>query len=83
MLQAVEEPGRVGDLTIVAMDLFPALIPLIRSGPVVASIDQRPFTQGRLAFQALHQFLAEGMAPAVIRNDEVLGCVACRRADLP
>ena len=43
---------------------FPALVPLIRSGRVLATIDQRPQTQGRLALQALYQFLLDGKRPA-------------------
>ena len=40
-----------------------ALVPLIRSGRVLATIHQRPLTQGRMAFQALYKFLVEGQCP--------------------
>jgi LacI family transcriptional regulator len=43
--------------------LFPELVPLIRTGQVFASLHQRPFTQGRLAFEALHRFIVEGIRP--------------------
>jgi ABC-type sugar transport system substrate-binding protein len=49
---------------VITTDLFPDLLPYIRSGKVAATIHQRPWTQGRIAFQALHRFLAEGLAPA-------------------
>jgi LacI family transcriptional regulator len=49
---------------VITTDLFPALVPLIRSGKILATIHQRPQTQGRLAFQALYQFLVEGKFPA-------------------
>ena len=38
-------------------------VPHIRSEHIAATIHQRPWTQGRIAFQALHRFLAEGVAP--------------------
>lgn len=38
-------------------------MPLIRSGRVLATVHQRPLTQGRLAFQSLYQFLVEGTCP--------------------
>jgi LacI family transcriptional regulator len=63
VLQAIEEAGLGGKLAVITTDLFPALVPLIRSGRVLATINQRPLTQGRMAFQALHQFLIEGKCP--------------------
>jgi LacI family transcriptional regulator len=63
VLQAIEESGLSGRVVVIATDLFPELVPLIRSGRVLATIYQRPITQGRLAFQALHQFLIEGQCP--------------------
>jgi LacI family transcriptional regulator len=62
-LQAIEESGLASRIAVITTDLFPALVPLIRSGRVLATIYQRPMTQGRLAFQALHQFLIEGQCP--------------------
>jgi LacI family transcriptional regulator len=63
VLQAIDDAGRGGKIAVVTTDLFPALVPLIRSGRVLATIHQRPKTQGRLAFQALYQFLLEGKYP--------------------
>jgi LacI family transcriptional regulator len=63
VLQAIEEAGLAGKLAVITTDLFPALVPLIRSGRVLATVHQRPLTQGRMAFQALHQFLIEGKCP--------------------
>jgi LacI family transcriptional regulator len=62
VLKAVEESRRDG-LTIITTDLFPEIVPHIRSGRVLATIYQRPRTQGRLAFQSLRQFLLEGTCP--------------------
>lgn len=63
VLQAIEESGLAGKIVVITTDLFPALVPLIRSGRILATIHQRPQTQGRLAFQALYQFLVEGQCP--------------------
>ena len=63
VIQAIEKEGRAGQAAVITTDLFPALIPFIRSGKVLASIYQRPRAQGRLAFQALYEFLAEGTCP--------------------
>jgi len=63
VLQAIEESGRAGEIGVVTTDLFPQLVPLIRSGRVLATVHQRPVTQGRIAFQALQQFLVEDKCP--------------------
>jgi LacI family transcriptional regulator len=63
VLQAITESGCEGRIAVIASDLFPALVPRIRSGAVLASVHQRPHTQGRLAFGALQQFLLEGKCP--------------------
>ena len=47
-------------LTIITTDLFPDLVPYIRSGVVAATIYQRPRAQGQMALRMLHEFLAEG-----------------------
>ena len=63
VLRALEDEGRSGQVTVITTDLFPALLPHLRSHRVAATIHQRPWTQGRIAFQALHRFLSEGVAP--------------------
>ena len=63
VLQAIEEAGLGGKLAVITTDLFPELAPLIRTGRVMATMHQRPRTQGRLAFEALYQFLVEGECP--------------------
>jgi LacI family transcriptional regulator len=64
VLQAAVEEGRLQHLTIVTTDLFPELMEWIRSGKVAATLYQRPLTQGRLALQALYQYLLNGTCPA-------------------
>jgi len=60
MLKAARDSNLLHQLTIITTDLYPALVPEIRSGAVAATIYQRPRTQGRMAFRKLHEFLAEG-----------------------
>lgn len=63
VLQAIEDSGRAKEISIITSDLFPELVPLIRQGKILATLHQRPLTQGRLAYQALYQFLIEGKCP--------------------
>ena len=60
VLNAARDAGLLDRLTIITTDLFPDLIPQIRSGAVAATIYQRPRAQGQIAFRMLHEFLAEG-----------------------
>lgn len=60
VLNAAEEAGLLPGLTVISTDLYPDLVPHIRSGTVAATIYQRPRTQGRMAFRMLHEFLVEG-----------------------
>jgi LacI family transcriptional regulator len=64
VLEAIKQQGRTGSLTVVTTDLFPGLVPWIRQGTVAATVYQRPVTQGRMAVQALYQFLLDGTVPA-------------------
>jgi LacI family transcriptional regulator len=63
VLRALEKQDRVGTVTVVTTDLFPALLPWIRRGAVAATVYQRPRTQGRTALHALFRFLSEGVTP--------------------
>lgn len=60
VLKAASDASLLGRLTIITTDLFPELVPHIRSGAVVATIYQRPRAQGQMALRMLHEFLAEG-----------------------
>jgi LacI family transcriptional regulator len=64
VLSAARDSSMLDKLTIITTDLFPALVEEIRSGAVLATIYQRPRTQGRLAFRVLHEFLVEGECPS-------------------
>jgi LacI family transcriptional regulator len=64
VLHAAEQEGRLPGLTVITTDLFPELVERIRSGIVAATVYQRPLSQGRLALQALYQFLLNGECPS-------------------
>ncbi len=63
VLRAIRDRRRAGSIRIITTDLFSELIPMIEAGEVMATLYQRPFTQGRLAVQALLRFLIEGVRP--------------------
>jgi LacI family transcriptional regulator len=50
-------------ITVITTDLFPELVPFLRSGAVAASIHQRPIAQGALALRIMQTYLREGSAP--------------------
>jgi len=45
------------EIAVITTNFFDELIPSIRNGTVAGTIYQRPFTQGRMAVQALYDFL--------------------------
>jgi len=63
VLRAVEEAGLLGKVKIITTDLFPELVPFIESGAVLATLYQRPLTQGRMVFEALARYLTVGTSP--------------------
>lgn len=64
VIEAARDAGALDRLTFITTDLFPALVPHIRSGKVAATIYQRPRTQGRMALRVLHEYLIEGDCPS-------------------
>jgi len=60
VIRAARDANALQRLTIITTDLFPDLVPQIRSGAVAATIYQRPRAQGQIAFRMLHEFLVEG-----------------------
>ena len=63
VLRAIQEKKRAGRIRIVTTDLFSELAPMIETGEVMATLYQRPFTQGKVAIQSLLRFLIEGVRP--------------------
>jgi LacI family transcriptional regulator len=66
VLKALEELGLLGKVPVVTTDLFQELVPLIEDGKVLATIYQRPYTQGKLAFESLLTFLLKERMPEPI-----------------
>ena len=63
VMRAIEDQSLGEHLSVITTDLFPALVPLIESGRIAATIHQRAWTQGRLAFQTIRRLLVNGIAP--------------------
>lgn len=63
VLRALEERNALEQIQVIATDLFPELISFLESGRVLATLYQRPTTQGRAAFDALIRYLLEGVVP--------------------
>lgn len=63
VIEAARDSGMLPGLSIITTDLFPALVEHIRAGRVLATIYQRPYTQGRMAFRVLHEFLVKDARP--------------------
>lgn len=66
VFRAIDENGMWGHVKLITTDLFAELVPLIESGKILATLYQRPFTQGKLAFETLCRFLVEGVQPEPI-----------------
>jgi LacI family transcriptional regulator len=63
VLQALEQKRLLGSVQVITTDLFPELIGYLESKKVLATIYQRPFTQGKVAFETLVRFLVDGVKP--------------------
>jgi LacI family transcriptional regulator len=63
VLNAVRDAGMLGQLAIVATNVFPELVPLIQSGDVTAAIFERPYSHGRIATRLLCDYLVSGVTP--------------------
>lgn len=63
VLHALDEHNLLKSVAVVTTDLFPELAGLLESGKILATIYQRPFTQGKTAFEALVRWLVEGIRP--------------------
>jgi LacI family transcriptional regulator len=63
VLHALEERGVFEKIRVVTTDMFPELAEMIESGRVLATLFQRPFTQGKLALETLVRFLIDGVQP--------------------
>ena len=50
----------LGEVQVIATDLFPELLPYIESGRILATLYQRPFSQGKTALEVLLRYLLHG-----------------------
>ena len=66
VLRALEEKNVLGKIQVITTDLFPELIPYIESGKILATLYQRPFTQGKTALELLFRYLIDGVTPATL-----------------
>jgi len=64
VISAIEERGLLGRVQLVATDLFPEIGPLIESRVILATLHQRPFTQGKMAFETLVRYLVDQSNPS-------------------
>ena len=63
VLQALEEWNALEQIQVIATDLFPELVSFLESGRILATLYQRPSTQGKAAFEALIRYLLDGVVP--------------------
>jgi len=66
VLRAIREQDLIGKVQVIATDLFPDLIPCIERGETLATLDQRPYSQGKIALNALLNYLMDGVVPPAI-----------------
>jgi LacI family transcriptional regulator len=68
VLRALKELDLLDKTQVVTTDLFRQLVPLIEDGKIVATMYQRPYTQGKIAFENLVAYLMkETTAHAAVR----------------
>jgi LacI family transcriptional regulator len=68
VLNALDELNLLGKVQVVTTDLFQELVPLIEFGKVLATLYQRPYTQGKVAFELLIRYLqGEDKAQPAVR----------------
>ena len=63
VMAALAESNRARNIKIIATDMFPEMAQWIEAGEVFATLHQRPFTQGRIAFEVLSRYLVFGNTP--------------------
>lgn len=64
------EMGKDQEIKVVASDVFPAMVEMVKKDIVNATIFQHPFEQARLAVQYMFEHLAEGKK--IINDEELL-----------
>ncbi|MGI8771171.1 MAG: LacI family DNA-binding transcriptional regulator [Acidobacteriaceae bacterium] len=68
VLRALEEQKLLGRVQVIATDLFRELASLLESGKVLATLYQRPYAQGKMAFETLLRHLLEKNKPGTVHR---------------
>jgi len=63
ILKALDERDMLSKIQVIATDLFPELVPYIESGKILATLYQRPYTQGKRALELLLNYILSGVNP--------------------
>jgi LacI family transcriptional regulator len=63
VLRALHDRDLAARVTVITTDLFAELVPHIEAGRIAATIDQRPWIQGQIAFRTMYRYLLEGVRP--------------------
>lgn len=63
VLSVLDKHSLLDQIQVITTDLFPELVPFLESGKILATLYQRPFTQGKVAFETLTQFLLDRIRP--------------------
>lgn len=63
VLKTLEEEDALESTLLVTTDLFPELISFLETGRVLATLYQRPLTQGKAALESLVRYVLDGVAP--------------------
>jgi LacI family transcriptional regulator len=66
VLRVLQERNALDQIQVIATDLFPELVSFLESGRILATLYQRPATQGKAAFEALIRYLLEGVIPEAV-----------------
>jgi len=90
VFRALEEQKMLGRISVVATDFFHELVPLLESGKVFATLYQRPYSQGKIAFETLlghlmakdKPVITQRLAPHIIFRSN-LSLFTARLADVP
>lgn len=59
VIRALKSRDLLGKIVLITTDIFPQLLPYLRSGAVAATLYQRPRVQGELALRTMYKILRE------------------------
>jgi LacI family transcriptional regulator len=74
VIRGLKVQGLLGKVALITTDVFPRLLPHLRSGAVTATLYQRPRVQGELALRMLYNILCKrnGVAENVLLQPHVI-----------